>query len=107
MQRTQKYKRWGVLGALRYQYPGAASINSTEAYVAASYGEVTGKYSHTVSRKYFGLEDGRGTGYVNLAWNHLLKETLIFHAAVGHTLLPTTLRCGPQIRTLNLADADR
>lgn len=82
---------WDV-GALRYQYPGAAGLNTTELYGAATWKELTLKYSHTVSKKYFGLQDGSGTGYLNLAWAHPLREGLTLNAAVGHTFLTHEIR---------------
>lgn len=80
------------LGVLRYQYPSASSLGTTELYAAGTYGEVTLKYSHTVSSKYFGLEHGRGTGYLNLAWAHPLREGLTLNASVGRTFMTSEVR---------------
>ena len=81
-------------GLLRYQYPGDARLNTTEVYAAGSWEELTLKNSHTVSRRYFGLDGGRGTGYVNLAWSHPLGSGLGLQAALGHTFLPAQVRAG-------------
>src|SRR2546425_8140195 len=43
------------VGALTYLYPGASGANTTEVYLGAAYGPVSAKYSHTVSKGYFGL----------------------------------------------------
>ena len=47
-----------------------------------------------MSRRYFGLDGGRGTGYVNLAWSHPLGSGLGLQAALGHTFLPAQVRAG-------------
>lgn len=80
------------LGVLRYQYPREAALNTTEVYAAGTYEELALKYSHTVSSRYFGLEHGRGTGYLNLAWNHPLSKGVTLQAAAGRTLLPSEVR---------------
>ena len=82
---------WDV-GVLRYQYPGANALSTTELYAGATYKELTLKYSHTVSSKYFGLENGRNTGYLNLAWAHPLRDGLTLNASVGHTFMTSDVR---------------
>ncbi|MEE1654350.1 TorF family putative porin [Brachymonas sp. G13] len=77
---------WDV-GALRYQYPGSGVLNTTEVYAGATYGPATLKYSHTVSDRYFGLEGGKNTGYLNLAVNYPVSEAVALQASVGHTML--------------------
>ena len=50
-----KFKGAGLdwdLGALTYVYPGNSTGNTTELYAAATWGPVTAKYSHTVSKDY-------------------------------------------------------
>ena len=74
-------------GVLRYQYPGAGVLNTTELYAAASYESVTLKYAHTVSDRYFGIDDGKGTGYLSLAVSHPLRDDLSLQASVGRTFL--------------------
>ena len=77
------------LGALTYIYPGNSHGNTTEAYGAATFGPVTAKYSHTLSRNYFayagtGLK-GRNTGYLNLAFAQEIAPKITLKAAVGFT----------------------
>ncbi len=72
------------VGMLRYYYPGTnTSANTTEAYVAGSYKWFSAKYSHTVT-DFFGLDDTKGSGYLDLNANFEVAEktTLGFH--VGH-----------------------
>jgi len=80
------------LGALAYIYPGNGSGNTAELYGAASYGPFTAKYSHTVSKDYFGLagaktsgQRGRNTGYLNLAFARELMPSVTLKAALGYT----------------------
>ena len=82
---------WGFdLGALTYIYPSAGKANTTELYAAASYGPITAKYSRTISRGYFGVgeatNDGRGTGYLNLAFATEVAPSVTFKASVGQTM---------------------
>ena len=91
-----KFKAAGAdfdLGALTYIYPGNASGNTTELYGAATFGPVTAKYSHTVSKDYFGWAGakagsglkGRNTGYLNLALAQEVAPSLTLKASVGFT----------------------
>ena len=79
------------VGALTYLYPGASGANTTEVYLGAGYGPVSAKYSHTVSKGYFGIGkefligDGRGTGYVNLAYAQELLPKVTLKASLGFT----------------------
>jgi uncharacterized protein (TIGR02001 family) len=81
------------LGALSYVYPGNASGNTTELYGAATYGPVTAKYSHTVSKDYFGWAGakagsglkGTNTGYLNIAFAQEVMPQVTLKAAVGFT----------------------
>ena len=81
------------LGVLTYIYPGNASGNTTELYGAATFGPVTAKYSHTVSKDYFGWAGakagsglkGRNTGYLNLALAQEVAPSLTLKASVGFT----------------------
>lgn len=72
---------WDV-GALYYYYPGSDStLNTTELYGSVGFGPVTAKYSRTVSSKWFGVEGGRGTGYLEVgAEFELGGVTLGLHA---------------------------
>lgn len=60
------------VGLLTYIYPGNSAGNTTEVYGAATFGPVTAKYSHTLSKDYFAYAGpgmkGRNTGYLNLAF---------------------------------------
>jgi len=83
---------WDV-GALTYAYPGNASGNTTELYGAATFGPVTAKYSHTVSKDYFGWAGakagsglkGTNTGYLNIAFAQEVAPQVTLKAAVGFT----------------------
>ncbi len=83
---------WDV-GALTYIYPGATSANTTELYGAGSFGPLTLKYSHTISKDYFGAAGydassgfkGQNTGYLNLAFAQEIAPALTLKAAVGYT----------------------
>ena len=81
---------WGFdLGALQYYYPGATKANTTELYAAVSYGPLTAKYSSTVSKGYFGTgfatNNGRGTGYFNLAYAKEVMPQVTLKASIGQT----------------------
>lgn len=79
------------VGALTYFYPGASGANTTEVYLGAGYGPVSAKYSHTVSKGYFGIGkefligEGRGTGYFNLAYAQEVMTNVALKASVGFT----------------------
>ena len=90
------------VGALTYVYPGNSNGNTTEAYGAATFGPVTAKYSHTLSRDYFayagpGLK-GRNTGYLNLAFAQEVAPSFMLKASVGFT------RFGGDITAPDFAD---
>ena len=81
---------WGFdLGALQYYYPSATQANTTEVYAGTSYGPFSAKYSSTVSKGYFGTgyaaNNGRGTGYLNIAFAKEVATNLTFKAAIGQT----------------------
>lgn len=78
------------VGVLTYRYPGTGSspLNTTEIYGALSYSIVSLKYSHTVSSKYFGIDEGQGTGYLDLSANYEVAKGLTLNAHVGLTRLP-------------------
>ncbi len=80
------------VGALTYVYPSASGANTTELYIGAGFGPVTAKYSHTVSKGYFGIgkevgpaDDGRGTGYLNVGFSQEVLPKLTAKASVGYT----------------------
>lgn len=79
---------WDV-GVLTYVYSGNSSGNTTELYGAGTYGPFTAKYSHTVSKDYFGWagagRSGRNTGYLQLAYSQEVAPKLAVKASVGYT----------------------
>jgi len=88
------------LGALTYIYPGNKNGNTTELYGAGSFGPLTLKYSHTVSKDYFGWAGensgsglkGRNTGYLNLAFAQEIAPSLTLKAAVGYTRFASDIK---------------
>ena len=93
------------VGALTYIYPGNSSGNTTELYVAGTYanetlGSFTAKYSHTVSKDYFGYAGnkagsglkGTNTGYLNLAYSKEIVPKVTLKAAVGFTNMSSDIR---------------
>ena len=83
---------WDV-GALTYVYSGNARGNTTEIYGAGTYGPFTAKYSHTVSKDYFGWAGardgsglkGRNTGYLQLAYSQEVAPKVTLKASLGYT----------------------
>jgi len=73
------------VGVLHYYYPGVGDIATTEAYVSVGFGPVTAKYSHTVSKKYFGLVGGRGTGYLEVKAAYEVTDGITLVGSVGTT----------------------
>ena len=77
------------LGLLTYIYPGNSRGNTTEVYGAATFGPVTAKYSHTLSKDYFAYAgpgfNGRNTGYLNLAFAQEVAPKVMLKASVGFT----------------------
>ena len=87
------------VGALTYVYPGNSSGNTTEQYGAATYGPFTAKYSHTVSKDYFGWAGaktssnrGRNTGYLNLAFAQEVAPSVTLKASVGYTRFASDIK---------------
>ena len=87
------------VGILQYYYPQkdkSVDFNTTEIYGALSYGPATLKYSHTVSKDYFGWGggtfSGRNTGYVDLSANFPLVDALTLNTHVGYTRYSSDLR---------------
>jgi uncharacterized protein (TIGR02001 family) len=79
------------VGALAYRYPGAAMANTTEAYLGATYGPVTAKYSRTISDGYFGILDAKGTGYFSLAFAQEVAPKTTFKASVAKTVYASSV----------------
>ena len=87
------------VGVLQYYYPQkkkAVDFNTTEVYGALGFGPATLKYSHTVSKDYFGLGGGfykgRNTGYLDLSANFPVVENLTLNTHVGYTRYAAALR---------------
>ena len=70
------------VGLLRYQYPSAnlgVSPNTTEVYVAGTYGPATLKYSHSLTDT-FGFFDSKGSYYVD--------ASATFDLGSGYSVVP-------------------
>ena len=86
------------VGALTYAYPGNSVGNTTELYGAATFGPVTAKYSHTVSKDYFGWastkpgQRGRNTGYLNFAFAQEVAPNVTVKASLGFTRFATDIK---------------
>ena len=88
------------VGALTYAYPGNSLGNTTELYGAATYGPFTAKYSHTVSKDYFGFaghklgtgRKGTNTGYLNFAFAQEVIPKVTLKAAVGFTRFASDIK---------------
>jgi uncharacterized protein (TIGR02001 family) len=93
------------VGALAYIYPGNSAGNTTELYLGATYanetlGAFTAKYSHTVSKDYFGYAGnkagsglkGTNTGYLNLSYSKEIVPKVTLKAAVGYTNMSSDIR---------------
>ena len=94
-----KFKAGGVdldVGLLTYIYPGNSAGNTTEVYGAATFGPVTAKYSHTLSKDYFAYAGpgfkGRNTGYLNLAFAQEVAPKLTLKASVGFTQFASDIK---------------
>jgi uncharacterized protein (TIGR02001 family) len=76
------------VGVLQYYYPQKDKVvdfNTTEVYGAVTYGPATAKLSYTGSSKYFGVEEGRGTLYFDIAANYEVIKGLTLNAHLGAT----------------------
>jgi uncharacterized protein (TIGR02001 family) len=95
---------WDV-GVLTYIYPGNHAGNTTEIYGAGTWtndaiGSITLKYSHTVSKDYFGYAGassgsgltGRNTGYLNLAYSKEIVPKVTLKASLGYTHMSSDIR---------------
>ncbi len=76
------------VGVLQYYYPGSASssINTTELYGQLGWQFITAKYSLTVSDKYFGIAEGKNTGYLDVSANYEIAKGLTLNGHVGQTI---------------------
>ncbi|MCW5222187.1 TorF family putative porin [Verminephrobacter aporrectodeae] len=77
------------VGLMAYVYPGNSSGNTFETYGGATFGPFSAKYSHTLSRDYFGFAGvglrGRNTGYLNLACAQEIAPRFTLRTALGWT----------------------
>ena len=73
------------VGVLQYYYPALTEANTTELYGAVTFGPLLGKLSYTASKKYFGIEESRGTMYFDVSLNQEIATGLTFNAHVGAT----------------------
>lgn len=88
------------LGALTYLYPGNTSGNTTELYGAATWGPLTAKYSHTVSKDYFGWagakagsgRKGTNTGYLAFSLAQEVAPSVTLKASVGFTRFASDIK---------------
>jgi uncharacterized protein (TIGR02001 family) len=101
------------VGVLQYYYPQKNKIvdfNTTELYGALSWQWLSLKYSHTISKDYFGIGEaqqqaafnndgisigrpkGRNTGYLDLSANFPLVDKWTLNAHVGYTRYASDLR---------------
>ena len=98
-----KFKAGAVdldVGALTYVYPGNSLGNTTELYGAATYGPLTAKYSHTISKDYFGYagnklgtgRKGTNTGYLNFAFSQEVMPKVTLKASVGFTRFASDIK---------------
>ncbi|MCT9811342.1 TorF family putative porin [Acidovorax sp. Be4] len=93
------------LGALTYVYSGGSAANTTELYAATTYGPLTAKYSHTVSKKYFGAVGGRNTGYFNLAFAKEVAPSVTLKASVGYTRFASDVQGVPNYMDYSVGGA--
>lgn len=78
-------------GVYVYKYPGAhiaatdTTYDYTEVALGLTYRWAYVKYNYTVSREFFGIENARGTGYLDLGANLDLGDgyTMQLHAGQG------------------------
>ena len=96
------------VGILQYYYPQRHKVidyNVTEIYGGLTYLWMSLKYSHTVSKDYFGIGEtfqqgvplayrpsGRNTGYLDFSANYPLVDKLTLNAHVGYTRFASDLR---------------
>ncbi len=73
----------GDVGVLQYIYPGESWWNTTELYAAASWEWFSVKYSHSVSKKTFGYDDSRGSGYLEVNAAYPLANGLTLKGHLG------------------------
>ena len=90
---------WDV-GALTYVYSGNSNGNTTELYGSGTYGPFTAKYSHTISKDYFGWAGakagsglrGRNTGYLQFLFSQEVMPKVTVKASVGFTRFASDIK---------------
>jgi uncharacterized protein (TIGR02001 family) len=96
------------VGILQYYYPQknkSINFDTTEIYGALTYMWMSLKYSHTVSKDYFGFGEGfeagvpltyrpsgRNSGYLDFSANYPLVDKLTLNAHLGYTRYASDLR---------------
>ena len=74
------------VGVLYYYYPGTDSTaNTTELYGSVGWGPLTAKYSRVMSSRWFGVDGGKGSGYLELNAELEVAPGLTFVGHVGAT----------------------
>lgn len=80
------------VGLLQYYYPGTHSTiaapgsvkaDTLEAYGALSWKWLSAKYSHSIGSKTFGVDNSRGTWYLDISANYPLTDKLNLQAHYG------------------------
>lgn len=89
-------------GVLRYFYPGRypagfTSPHTTELYASASWRNLSLKYSHAVTNL-FGVDDSKGSGYLDLSGEFELGAGFGLLAHVGYQRIPSGSVGGIQVR---------
>lgn len=70
-------------GLIQYLYLGESSLNTLEGFIGASFDFVSFKYSHTLSNRFFGVLDARGSQYYDLTLRYPLGPDLVGVAHYG------------------------
>ncbi|MGD2139002.1 MAG: TorF family putative porin [Burkholderiales bacterium] len=79
---------WGVdLGLIHYDYPGASGANTDEVYATGSWKWISASYYYTVSDDWFGVTDGKGSGYFNVAAAYTFPMGISVGGSWGTTML--------------------
>jgi uncharacterized protein (TIGR02001 family) len=69
------------VGLLQYLFPTSSDFSTLEAYGGVSYRWLYAKYYYTLSNRYFGAGNARGTQYLDLGANYPLGNGI---TAIGH-----------------------
>ena len=74
------------LGVIHYDYPGLSVLNTDEVYAAGTWKWFTLKYSHAISDRFFGVLDGKSSGYAELNFAYTFPGDWILGAHYGTTM---------------------